>query len=82
MESLHQLMKKEAKWSWRKEKQAAFQKLKETLTSAHVLAYFSPKKSTGVIVGASLVGAAGMLMQEGKEICYMSRNTHRLTGKC
>lgn len=43
------------------------------LTSAHVLAYFSPKKSTGVIVDASPVGMVRMLMQEGKMICYVNQ---------
>lgn len=65
-------MKKEAKWSWGGEEQAAFQKLKETLMSAHVLAYFNPKKHTEVIADASPVGMAGMLIQEGKVICYES----------
>ena len=44
VEPLHRLMTKEAKWSWGEEEQAAFQKLKETLTMPMFLHTSVPKK--------------------------------------
>ena len=41
---LHRLMMKEAKWSWGEEEQAAFQKLKETLTMPMFLHTSVPRK--------------------------------------
>ena len=40
---------------------------RENWEPCHVHAYFSPKKSTKVIVDASPVGMAGMLMQGGEK---------------
>ena len=63
---------------------------RENWEPCHVHAYFSPKKSTKVIIDASPVGMAGMLMQGGKSDLLhklsthgnRAKNTHRLTEKC
>ena len=37
------------------------------------MTYFDPKKQTEIIVDASPVGLGGLLMQDGKVVCYASR---------
>lgn len=72
-EPLRQLTRKDIPWSWAQREQTAFDNLKSALSGAQVMAYFDPKKSTEILVDASPVGVAAMLMQEGKVISYASR---------
>ena len=73
-EPLRQLTKKNVKWHWDKEQQTSFDKLKAELSSKTVMSYFDPNKETQVIVDASPVGVAGIMLQEGKVICYASKS--------
>ena len=61
---LRDLTKKSTKWTWTDQHQAAFDSLKEALTSKSVVAYFDPKKSTEIIVDASPVGLGAILTQK------------------
>ena len=61
---LRDLTKKSTNWTWNSEHQIAFDKLKESLTSKSVVAYFDPQKETEIIVDASPVGLGAILMQK------------------
>eukprot|EP00112_Aurelia_sp_Birch-Aquarium-sp1_P006122 Seg1683.10 transcript_id=Seg1683.10/GoldUCD/mRNA.D3Y31 product="Transposon Tf2-3 polyprotein" protein_id=Seg1683.10/GoldUCD/D3Y31 len=61
---LRDLTKKSTKWTWIDQHQAAFDNLKEALTSKSVVAYFDPKKSTEILVDASPVGLGAILTQK------------------
>ena len=58
---------------WTEECEVAFQKLKECLTSAPVLAVPDSSKEFVVCTDASLDGIGAVLMQEGRVISYESR---------
>ena len=70
---------KHAKFMWKAEHREAWLKLKDTLTSAPVLAYFDPNRKSKVIPDASPVGLSAILAQEvpgindWKVIAYASR---------
>jgi hypothetical protein len=66
------LTHKDTKWHWGGQEKAAFQKLKEKLSS-EVIAYFEPKKDSKLVVDASPVGLGAVLTQEGKVISYVSK---------
>ena len=70
---LRELLKKDVTWTWSAAQQAAFEKLKEMLTSSPVMAYFDPVKETSILVDASPVGLGAILVQDNKAICYSSR---------
>ena len=70
---LRELLKKYVSWIWSAAHQAAFDKLKEMLTSSHVMAYFDPAKETSILVDASPFGLGPILVQDNKAICYASR---------
>ena len=70
---LRLLTHKNQRWQWSAKEESAFQKLKECLANTHVMAYFDSQKSTKLVVDASPVGLAGMLMQDGRVISYASR---------
>ena len=53
---LRDLTKKSTKWTWKSEHQIAFEKLKESLTSKNVVAYFDPRNETEILLDASPVG--------------------------
>ena len=69
-EPLHALLKKEVKWQWNPEHQTAFDQLKTALSSDTVMTYFDPNRETEIIVDASPVGLAGIMLQDGKVVCY------------
>ena len=66
-EPLRSLLKKEATWQWNQEQQIAFDQLKSALSSDTVMTYFDP--NTEIIMDASPVGLAGIMLQSGKVVC-------------
>src|SRR5438132_1790391 len=67
------LLQKEAKFNWTSDCEAAFQQLKNLLTTAPVLTQPDITKSFYVYCDASGTGLGCVLMQEGKVIAYASR---------
>ena len=70
---LRALTKKETPWQWSDEQQHAFDKLKDSLSTSHVMSYFNPAQEIDMIVDPSPVGLAGLLAQDDKVIGYASR---------
>ena len=66
---LRALLKKEATWQWNQEQQIAFDQLKSALSSDTVMTYFDPNRNTEIIMDASPVGLAGIMLQSGKVVC-------------
>jgi len=60
-EPLYRLTKKATPWKWEKEEQAAFQRLKDVLSSEQVLVHFDPGKPLGLSCDASSVGIGAVL---------------------
>ena len=73
-EPLCALLKKKATWQWNQEHQTTFEKLKAALSSETVMTYFDPNRETEIIVEASSVGLSGIMLQEGKVGCYVSKS--------
>ncbi|KAK1628022.1 hypothetical protein QYE76_002337 [Lolium multiflorum] len=67
------LLKKEKKFIWTDECEASFQELKQRLVSAPVLCLPDINKDFQVYCDASRQGLGGVLMQDGKVVCYASR---------
>ena len=63
-ESLRHLLRKEVPWVWSAECQSAFQRLKEKITSAPILAHFSSEASTFITCDASGSAIGAVLSQE------------------
>ena len=61
---LRHLTKKDAHFKWEAVHQHAFEKLKHSLTSVPVMAYFDTQKDTVITVDASPVGISAILAQE------------------
>ena len=72
-EPLRRLTKEKTEWVWGIEQNTAFQKLKDSLTSDTVMAYFDPTKPIEIFVDASPFGLGAMLVQSHKVISYASR---------
>ena len=78
-EPLRELTKENAHFVWRETQQKAFEKLKEALTSAQVMAYFDVNKQSSITVDASPVGISGILSQKSHDsedyrvVAYASR---------
>nr|KAG5695889.1 hypothetical protein BaRGS_017327 [Batillaria attramentaria] len=60
-EPLYRLTKKASPWKWGKEEQAAFEQLKNVLSSDQVLVHFDPDKPVGLACDASNVGIGAVL---------------------
>lgn len=73
---MRQLLKQSNEFLWDKQHDAAFQRMKDTLTSepGPVLIYFDPEKELSLQVDASKYGLGAVLMQEGRPISYASRS--------
>jgi hypothetical protein len=71
------LLEKETKFKWSPQCEEAFLILKNLLTTALVLAQPDIKKSFDVYCDASDMGIRGVLMQDGCEIAYASRQLQR-----
>src|SRR5262249_6148095 len=70
---LTKLTRKQVKYQWDDACEESFQKLKECLTTAPVLALPSGTGGFAVYCDASRVGLGCVLMQDGKVIAYASR---------
>ena len=76
---MHQLLKKDTKWYWRKTQQEAFNKTKEMLSSPQVMTHFDSSKPLLLTCDASPYGIGSVLahvMEDGAEktIAYHSRS--------
>ena len=60
-EPLHKLTRKSQHWSWGREEQEAFEKLKEWLCKDNVLVHSGPSLKLGISCDASEVGIGGVL---------------------
>ena len=72
-EPLRQLTRSQTPWEWDRPQAEAFQKVKNALSEATAMPYFSPDKPTRLLVDASPVGIAGSLAQDDRPIAYGSR---------
>lgn len=74
---LRRLLKKNIPFSWGKEQQHAFSKIKDILSNPKNLGYYSPLDKTIVIADASPTGLGAVLIQESdgrkRVICYISK---------
>jgi transposase InsO family protein len=70
---LTQLLQKGVKFEWTPERQSSFEKLKNLLVSAPILAMPRPDMEYSVYTDASRLGYGCVLMQEGHVIAYASR---------
>ena len=77
---LRDLTHKGVEFKWEKVHQTALDKLKLSLTSDDVIAYFDLSKETVLLVDASPLGFGAMLTQDGKVISYGSTVEPRLSG--
>ena len=72
-EPLRNLMKKNVPWSWAKPQADSFNKLKDLVTKAPVLAYFDTDKEVTLENDASDYGLGSALYQKGKPIAFACR---------
>lgn len=63
-EPIRALTRKDVKWHWSNECQAAFENIKTKLTEAPVLAYFDPSKQVVIQVDSSKDGMGAVLFQD------------------
>ena len=77
VEPIQRLTHKNVEFKWQSEQQAAFDKLKELITSTTALAYFDVNSKTRIVADASPVGLGAVLIQlqvvEWRVIAYASR---------
>ena len=77
-EPLRKLTRSNVPWEWTSEQQYAFEKLKQCLISAEVMAYYNPSAETQLIVDGSPCGVAAILNQKQQNgdirpVAYASR---------
>lgn len=63
-EPLRRLTRQSTEWNWGAEQEAAFEKLKQELSSETVMTYFNPKLDINIYVDASPVGPGAIMSQE------------------
>lgn len=73
LEPIQQLTRKEVPWQWQHEHDAAFEKVKDLVTQAPLLKYYSPTEELTVQCDASEKGLGAALMQNGQPIAFASR---------
>ena len=77
-EPLRELTKKDVQFQWLEQHEQSFNKIKELLTSAKVMAYFDPNKQTELVTDTSPSGLSAILMQktpdqeDGRVVAYAS----------
>ena len=64
---LRDLLRKENDWTWNTHQEVAFQNLKQQLSSAPILAHYSPAEPTKVSADASPYGMGGVQLQKDSE---------------
>ena len=72
-EPLRYLTKQTSEWRWGAKEAASFQKVKASLEESATNAYFDMKKDIEIVVDASPVGLAALLVQEERVVTYASR---------
>ena len=70
---LRDLTCKDIEWNWSHEHDAAFNALKEAVTTTPVLKYFNPAQEVTLQCDASQTGLGAVIMQEGQPVAYASR---------
>ena len=70
---LTNLTKKSAAWVWTPKCQQAYEKIKESLTTAPLLKMPDPSQPFEVVADASKTAVGAVLLQNGHPICYASR---------
>ena len=71
---LRQLLKDGTDWQWHEEQEAAFQAIKNKLSSAPVLKLFDPNEGSVTIqADASKDGLGACLLQSGRPVAYASK---------
>ena len=70
---LRALCKKDTLFTWESSQEAAFEAIKNKITSAPVLAYFDQSKTSTVQSDASKKGLGAVLLQDNKPVIYASR---------
>ena len=76
---LRDLLKKESEWTWGAPQEEAFQRIKQQLVSAPVLAHYSPNRPTCISCDSSSFGLDAVLLQKQKDgemkpVFYQSRS--------
>ncbi|KAG9509253.1 Ty3b-g, partial [Fragariocoptes setiger] len=66
---LSQLTKKDEHFVWQDMQQAAFDRLKEALTSSPVLVHFNEKAELVIKTDASIIGLGAVLLQKEPDGC-------------
>ena len=80
---LHDLTKKDAPWTWNTEHRAAFQRLKERITSSPVLVFPSDDKPYKLEADSSNFANGAILSQEGEDgkwhpVAFMSKSLNEV----
>nr|KAG5701917.1 hypothetical protein BaRGS_014982 [Batillaria attramentaria] len=77
LQPMTELLEKDKAWFWGPAQKAAFENVKELVTTAPTLAYYDVNKKTVVSADASAYGIGGVLLQESdgqlKPVAYCSR---------
>ena len=76
---LRDLLKKDTDWTWNTMHEKAFQEIKDRLSSAPILAHYSPEKKTKISADSSSFGLGAVLLQKQedgtmKPVFYISRS--------
>ena len=72
-EPLRELTKQTSEWRWGEKEASAFQRVKDSLEELATTAYFDMQNGIEIVVDASPVGLAALLVQEGCVVIYASR---------
>ena len=72
-EPIKELSKDKVPFNWGPEHQAAFTKMKQEISSAPMLAYYTPRKQTMLQTDASIKGLGACLLQEEKPVYFASK---------
>ena len=73
MDPLRRLTQKGVEWYWGDVEDKAFNEVKQLVTQAPILAYYSPDKELVIQCDGSSLGIGAGLMQEGRPLAYASR---------
>ena len=72
-EPIRELAKDKVPFNWGPEHQSAFTQMKQEIVSAHILAYYNPKKQIVMQPDASIKGLGICLLQEEKPVYFASK---------